>query len=90
MLNDVKKLVVKKTNYYFNVPNDLVYGVVKMKLPNVKSYKEHIFERKSKLVEYLNSNDYFILPSIIVDCESLVILDRHHRLNILKEMGKEE
>lgn len=61
-----------------------------MKLSNIKLHEEYIFEIKSKLVEYLNSNDYFILPSIIVDCESLVILDRHHRLNILKEMGKEE
>jgi hypothetical protein len=42
-----------------------------------------------KIRTALNSNDYFILPSIIVDSENLVILDGHHRLNILKEFGKE-
>ncbi len=90
MLSDVKLSSIKVPKYYFNVPKNLVYGIIKISLDKIKSHEEHIIERKSKLLEYLNGNDYFVLPSMIVDSKNFVILDGHHRLNILKELGKQE
>jgi histidinol-phosphate/aromatic aminotransferase/cobyric acid decarboxylase-like protein len=90
MLNQVKNQMVKIPNYYFKVPHDLVYGIVKIPLEIIKSHEEHILERKNKLISYLNENDYFVLPSIIIDANNLIILDGHHRLNILKELGVKE
>jgi len=90
MLNQVKNQMVKIPNYYFKVPNDLVYGIVKIPLEIIKSHEEHILERKNKLISYLNDNDYFVLPSIIIDANNLIILDGHHRVNILKELGVKE
>jgi len=90
MLYDVKLNKIKVPEYYFNLPKNLVYGIVKIPLDKIKSHEEYIIERKSKLLEYLNGNDYFVLPSMIVDSKNFVILDGHHRLNILKELGKQE
>jgi len=88
MLSDVKSSKIKIPSYYFGLPNNLVYGIIKMPLDKIKSHEEHIVERKTKLLEYLNENDYFVLPSMILDATNFVILDGHHRLNILKELGK--
>lgn len=90
MLSNVKTSKIKIPNYYFGLPNNLVYGIIKMPLDKIKSHEEHIVERKAKLLEYLNENDYFVLPSMILDAKHFVILDGHHRLNILKELGKKE
>lgn len=90
MLKDVKSIKVKIPNYYFKIPNDMVYGIIKIPLDQIKSHEEHIIERKNKLLEYLNENDYFVLPSMILDAHDFVILDGHHRLNILKDLGKKE
>lgn len=90
MLSNVKSNIIPIPNYYFNLPKDLVYGILKIPLKFLKSHEKHIDERKNKLLDYLNSNDYFVLPSIIVDSINFVILDGHHRLNILNELGIEE
>ncbi len=90
MLSEVKLSKIKVPEYYFGLPENLVYGIIKIPLDKIKSHEEHILERKSKLLEYLNGNDYFVLPSMIVDSKNFVILDGHHRLNILKELGKTE
>lgn len=90
MLASVKSSKIKVPEYYFRLPENLVYGIIKIPLDKIKSHEEHILERKSKLLEYLNGNDYFVLPSMIVDSKDFVILDGHHRLNILKDLGKTE
>jgi histidinol-phosphate/aromatic aminotransferase/cobyric acid decarboxylase-like protein len=90
MLTDVKINKIRVPNYHFRLPDNLVYGIIKIPLEQIKSHEEHISERKNKLLEYLNDNDYFILPSIILDSTNFVILDGHHRLNILKDLGKKE
>ena len=90
MLERVKSNKINIPKYYFNIPNDLVYGIIKIPLDKIKSHEEYIPERKNKLLEYLNGNDYFVLPSMIVDVDTFVILDGHHRLNILKDIGKTE
>ena len=90
MLNAVKATKIKIPNYYFKLPDNLVYGIIKISLDKIKSHEEHIIERKSKLLEYLNGNDYFVLPSMIVDSKDFVVLDGHHRLNILKDLGVKE
>ena len=90
MLANVKANKIRVPNYYFPLPGNLVYGIIKIPLDKIKSHEEHIVERKSKLLEYLNENDYFVLPSMILDSANFVVLDGHHRLNILKELGKTE
>ncbi len=90
MLLNVKISKIRVPNYYFHLPDNLVYGIIKIPLDKIKSHEEHIIERKNKLLEYLNDNDYFVLPSMILDSSNFVILDGHHRLNILKELGKKE
>jgi histidinol-phosphate/aromatic aminotransferase/cobyric acid decarboxylase-like protein len=90
MLKEVKNKLVKVPSYYFSIPTDLVYGIIKIPLNLIKSHEEHIIERKNNLLNYLSANDYFVLPSIILDMKNFVVLDGHHRLNILKELGKTE
>ncbi len=90
MLANVKANKIRVPNYYFPLPENLVYGIIKIPLDKIKSHEEHISERKTKLMEYLNGNDYFVLPSMILDSANFVVLDGHHRLNILKELGKKE
>ena len=90
MLSNIKSNNIKIPNYYFRLPNNLVYGIIKIPLDKIKSHEQFIDERKTKLLEYLKGNDYFVLPSMILDSKNFVILDGHHRFNILKELEKKE
>jgi histidinol-phosphate/aromatic aminotransferase/cobyric acid decarboxylase-like protein len=74
-----------KPIYSFKIDENIIYGIVSINSSYLLKHEEYISERKVNLQTYLNNNDYFILPSIIVCSKTLVIIDGHHRFEIYKE-----
>lgn len=51
-------------------------------------HEEVIKERSHRYKEYIVSNtDYKVIPSLLVCNETNVLIDGHHRLTMLKELG---
>lgn len=76
--------------YMYTFEEDFVYGVVKIDTQYLLRHESVVEERRDNLKKYLENNDYFVLPSIVVCCETLTVLDGHHRLEIYRENGIRE
>jgi len=79
-----------KPSYSFPIDSNIIYGVVSIKSTYILKHEEHLDDRKTNLQTYLNNNDYFILPSIIVCSKTLTIIDGHHRFEIYKDKNVSE
>jgi len=57
--------------------------------PNSIRIHEHTIQnRQSALYDYLNSIEtHIIVPCIIVDAESFMIIDGHHRFSVMQKLG---
>jgi hypothetical protein len=84
LLLNVKDTIFKPT-YLFPIDKSIIYGIVNINTSYLLEHEKIISERKKNLQTYLENNDYFILPSIIVCSKTLVIIDGHHRFEIYKE-----
>lgn len=89
LLINVKKTIFKPT-YLFPIDESIVYGIVNINASYLLKHENIIPERKKNLQTYLENNDYFILPSIIVCSKTLMIIDGHHRFDIYKERNINE
>jgi len=76
--------------YTFPIDKDIIYGIVYINTSYLLPHEEYIHNRKINLQTYLNNNDYFILPSIIVCSKTLTIIDGHHRFEIYKDKNVTE
>lgn len=57
-------------------------------IDNLKIHENYIFERTNSLFSYIKScTGVRTIPSVIVCHQTLVVLDGHHRLQVLKELG---
>jgi len=68
----------------FKINSNILYGLVYIDEKYLLPHEEYISERKENLQKYLDNNDYFILPAIIVCSKTLMIIDGHHRLEIYR------
>jgi len=84
LLSNVKNKIFK-TTYLFPIDNNIIYGLVNINESYLLKHENIINERKLNLQNYLENNDYFILPSIIACSKTLTIIDGHHRLEIYKD-----
>lgn len=79
-----------KPSYSFPIDNNIIYGLMSINSSYLLQHEEYISDRKLNLQTYLNNNDYFILPSIIVCSKTLTIIDGHHRFEIYKDKNIRE
>jgi histidinol-phosphate/aromatic aminotransferase/cobyric acid decarboxylase-like protein len=84
------KMEIFKPNYTFPIDNKIIYGLVNINEKYLLRHENVVEERKNNLKTYLENNDYFILPSIIVCSKTLMIIDGHHRFEIYKEKNVKE
>lgn len=89
LLSQVKIEIFKPT-YSFPIADEIIYGLVNINEKYILRHENVVEERKVNLKKYLENNDYFILPSIIVCSKTLMIIDGHHRFEIYKENNVKE
>jgi histidinol-phosphate/aromatic aminotransferase/cobyric acid decarboxylase-like protein len=84
LLSEVRNEIFKPS-YAFPIDQNIIYGLISINSSYLLQHEEYISDRKTNLQTYLNNNDYFILPSIIVCSKTLTIIDGHHRFEIYKD-----
>jgi histidinol-phosphate/aromatic aminotransferase/cobyric acid decarboxylase-like protein len=89
LLNEVKEEIFKP-KFPFNIDSNIIYGMVNVNDSYLLPHEEYVKERRDNLQNYLENNDYFILPSIIACSKTLTIIDGHHRFEIYKSKNIKE
>jgi hypothetical protein len=74
--------------YSIEVDTQIIVGNSYKMIDELAPHEEVVKERALALVDYLESlNSDLIVPSIIVCSKTYMIIDGHHRVSALKEMG---
>ena len=89
LLNEIKNEIFKP-KFPFKIDDNIIYGLVNISDTYLLPHEDYVKERKNNLQTYLENNDYFILPSIIVCSKTLTIIDGHHRFEIYKSKNIKE
>ena len=89
LLNEVKDDIFKP-KFPFKIDPNIIYGMVNITDSYLLPHEEFVKERRDNLQNYLENNDYFILPSIIACSKTLTIIDGHHRFEIYKSKNIKE
>ena len=71
------------------LPRDLVQRVEVVPIENIKIHEEVLEENILKFQNFVNNSENFLIPSILVSPE-YVIIDGHHRFSLFKRMGYKE
>jgi len=89
LLNEVKNEIFKP-KFPFKIDSNIIYGMVNITDTYLLPHENYVKERRDNLQNYLENNDYFILPSIIACSKTLTIIDGHHRFEIYKSKNIKE
>jgi cytidyltransferase-like protein len=69
-----------------NVPTDIVISQSHVDINSIKIHENVIIENVIAFESYLEKSQNFLIPSIIIS-EEMVLIDGHHRLELMKKMG---
>lgn len=69
-----------------NIPSDIVIEQTSIEISKIATHENVIMENVTAFESYLEKSQNFLIPSIIVSEEG-VLIDGHHRLELMKKMG---
>lgn len=69
-----------------NIPSDIIIRNDTVDIASIYTHENVITENVIAFEQYLNKSQNFLIPTIIVS-EEMVLIDGHHRLELLKKMG---
>ena len=90
ILDLLENLKTYNENKYsqFKIPEKLVIKFDTIDIQTILPHEEIITERFNKLLQYINSlENTKIIPAIIVDYKTNILIDGHHRLEVFKVLN---
>lgn len=74
--------------YSINIAENIVISNILVEINELHPHEEVVTDRLQTLIEYLKTlKPYIIIPSVLVCYNSKMIVDGHHRVYALKELG---
>lgn len=70
------------------IPQEIIFRNAYIHFSEILPYKKVTKERSYRCKEYIISNrDYKVIPRLLIFNKTSILIDGHHRLSILKELG---
>jgi hypothetical protein len=69
-----------------HIPADIILRTDTVDISSIHTHENVIVENVLAFEQYLNKSQNFLVPTIIVS-DNLVLIDGHHRLELMKRMG---
>ena len=74
--------------FSINIDNDIIQEIKEVDISHIIPHEKVLLDNKELLKNNLKyKDDHLIISTILICSESLMIIDGHHRYNVLKELG---